>query len=408
MATISFVLRTQKKKSNNTVPIYIRLLEGEKCRFISTGCFIKEEDWDNEAQRVCTKGSNDDIVINALINKKKKSLEDKVLSIRAMSNDDRPTVIADLDKIEKKRKLGSFFLVADKYLAELKQMHKYNRVSAEKPRVGHLEAFHGSKNLYFKEIDFAFLNRFKVYLKSEYECSDRTVMNHLVVVRTIYIYAIKEGLANRNDYPFGKGGITIKYPESIKIGLNESEIKALEKLNLSESPHLQYALDAWLFSFYLAGIRISDVLSIKWRDCIDDRLNYRMGKNMKIVSLKLPEKAAAILKKYMTDDCDYDGYVFPELNGLKDDDYEEIYKRTATATGRFNKHLKDIASIAKIKKKLTFHISRHTFGNITGDKISPQMLQKLYRHTDIKTTMGYQANFIHKDVDDALETVLKF
>ena len=48
MATISFVLRTQKKKSDNTVPIYIRLLEGEKCRFISTGCFIKEEDWDDE------------------------------------------------------------------------------------------------------------------------------------------------------------------------------------------------------------------------------------------------------------------------------------------------------------------------------------------------------------------------
>ena len=105
MATISFVLRTQKKKSDNTIPIYIRLLEGEKCRFISTGCFIKAEDWDNEAQRVRTKGSNDDIVINALINKKKNSLEDKVLSIRALSNDDRPTVIADLDKIEKKRRV---------------------------------------------------------------------------------------------------------------------------------------------------------------------------------------------------------------------------------------------------------------------------------------------------------------
>ncbi len=75
-----------------------------------------------------------------------------------------------------------------------------------------------------------------------------------------------------------------------------------------------------------------------------------MGKNMKVVSLKLPEKAATILKKHMADNYAYDGYVFPELNGLKEDDYEEIFKRTNTATSKFNKHLKDIAGIAKSKR----------------------------------------------------------
>lgn len=54
------------------------------------------------------------------------------------------------------------------------------------------------------------------------------------------------------------------------------------------------------------------------------------------------------------------------------------------------------------------HISRHTFGNLAGDKISPQLLQKLYRHSDLKTTIGYQANFINQDVDSALEAVLRF
>ena len=57
-------------------------------------------------------------------------------------------------------------------------------------------------------------------------------------------------------------------------------------------------------------------------------------------------------------------------------------------------------------KKLTAHIARHTFGNISGDKISIQMLQKLYRHTFITTTIGYQSNFIHKDADEALDSVL--
>jgi len=33
------------------------------------------------------------------------------------------------------------------------------------------------------------------------------------------------------------------------------------------------------------------------------------------------------------------------------------------------------------------HIARDSFGNIAGDKVSPQMLQKLYKHTSITTTM---------------------
>lgn len=54
------------------------------------------------------------------------------------------------------------------------------------------------------------------------------------------------------------------------------------------------------------------------------------------------------------------------------------------------------------------HIARHTFGNISGDKIPIQLLQKLYRHSSITTTVGYQQNFIHKDADEALDAVLTF
>jgi site-specific recombinase XerD len=71
-----------------------------------------------------------------------------------------------------------------------------------------------------------------------------------------------------------------------------------------------------------------------------------------------------------------------------------------------NKYLKKLAVDLKIDKTLTMHIARHTFGNISGDQIPIQMLQKLYRHSSILTTIGYQANFINKDVDDALNKVI--
>ncbi|WP_407654015.1 hypothetical protein [Aquimarina gracilis] len=63
--------------------------------------------------------------------------------------------------------------------------------------------------------------------------------------------------------------------------------------------------------------------------------------------------------------------------------------------------------ITKNHRSTYMHIARHNFGNIAGDNIHPLMLQKLYRHSDLKTTINYQENFIHKPADDALENVIR-
>lgn len=57
-------------------------------------------------------------------------------------------------------------------------------------------------------------------------------------------------------------------------------------------------------------------------------------------------------------------------------------------------------------KPLINYIARDKFGNISWDEIPTQMLQKLYRHRSIETTVVYQANFIHREEDDALDKVL--
>jgi len=386
-------------------PIYIRLHHQHKRKYVSIARSVKEKDWDKKSGLV-RKTNKDYVAINAIIHKQMRILEDGVLW--HMATEDTPDVISGIRKKEKKETMNNFFLVAEKYFAQLEKSQKYSRISAERPRVNHLKVFNRSGELKFEDIDTAFLKKFQVFLKSEYECADRTVMNHLVVVRTLYNYAVQEGIADKNLYPFGKGKILIKFPESMKVGLNEQEVRLIEGADYSSEPHLQLAKDIWLFSFYLAGIRISDVFRLKWKDCFDQRLNYVMGKNNKVVSLKFPEKAIAILNRYRTGKLNYDGYVFDILSEEDKDDPKRVYQNIVSGTHKINQALKTIGNRLELNKKLTCHISRHTFGNITGDKISPQMLQKLYRHKDIKTTMGYQSNFIHKDVDDALDSVLNF
>ena len=110
-----------------------------------------------------------------------------------------------------------------------------------------------------------------------------------------YNFARKEYHVDDRNYPFGKGKIQIKFPESEKIGLNKEEVQLLETADNLTKAQL-HAVYVWLTSFYFAGVRVADVIKLKWSDFKDNRLYYRMGKNRKLVSLVVPDKTKEILK----------------------------------------------------------------------------------------------------------------
>ena len=152
----------------------------------------------------------------------------------------------------------------------------------------------------------------------------------------------------------------------------------------------------------------SDVLRTRWSDTRDDRLQYHMSKNSKLLSLKISEKIKKILRYYEADRRHPDDFIFPELKIADLNDKKDVYRVLKIGGKKLNDNLKSLASKAGIDKKLTMRVARHSFGNIAGDAIHPLMLQKLYRHSDLKTIINYQANFVYKAADDALENVVNF
>ena len=133
----------------------------------------------------------------------------------------------------------------------------------------------------FSAITINSIQKFKGVLKSQYNLSERSIVNHLIALRAICNKAIRDGLMNKNKYPFGGDGIIIRIPSSVKVGLNIEEIKLLEDAKIKHFTTKWHARNAFLLSFYFAGARISDVIRIKWSDIVDGRLQYVMGKIIK-------------------------------------------------------------------------------------------------------------------------------
>ena len=150
-------------------------------------------------------------------------------------------------------------------MSELEANKKLTRLSSDKPRVNHVINFSGSDNLSFKEINEEFLKDFITHLRVKRKNSPRSITNNLIVIRTLFNKAIRQGIVDSKLYPFGKGKIRIKFPETEKVGLSANEVKRIESLNSLTEQEL-HARYVWLFSFYLAGMRVADVLKIQWSD----------------------------------------------------------------------------------------------------------------------------------------------
>lgn len=321
----------------------------------------------------------------------------------------RAVTPAELKKRIKHFRTGvTFFSFAQEYLNGFFKAGKIKVYKSDKSRIENFKHFMKNNDPFFQDITIELLKQFVSHLQGEKGLKPRSIVNHLILLRTLYNRTINEGIVEQNNYPFGRGKLTIRIPESQKIGLDEKEIRKIENLELKEGSNIWHTRNVFLLSFNLAGMCIGDLLRLKWGDFKGNRLFYVMGKNNKPGSVKINVKVSQILDCYRPEKINPKEFVFPDLKEANLKDPVDVERKVNNATKKFNESLKTIAKKADINKILFNHIARHSFGNIAGDKIPIHILQNLYRHSSILTTANYQQSFTNREIDSAIDKVLDF
>jgi site-specific recombinase XerD len=424
MATVRVYIRKRAAKDGK-FPISICITINRKQEYILTGHKLDSlAQWDEKTQRVKKSHPNATRLNNFLLSELAKA-NDKALEMETKGNTSAKEVKIGLKPVEETKVY--FKEIADRYLQEQLSIGNYEVCKTDKGRLKRFYEFTNSGKITFQEITVDLLHRYLVYLKQAKKhrfdlekpakpLSERTITNHLIIIRTIYNRAIAAKLVSRDDYPFGATGkISIKFPQSSKMGLNEGEIKKLEELDLSKHAAIYNdARNIWLTEFYFAGMRITDCLLLKWTDFQDGRLYYQMSKNGEHGSVKVPGKALAIIEQYRSN-CgnkinNKHNLVFPLLQELPSlDDRYHLRRKIAHAVKRLNETMEKIMAMIGSTKNASQHKARHSFAQIAEVKeIHPKVLQKMYRHESVITTMRYQSNFSHQKADEAIDAVVGF
>lgn len=273
------------------------------------------------------------------------------------------------------------------------------------------------------KISVQFVYRFESFLKAYKNQVDQnkvlhnnTVVVNMQVLKAIVNRAINiDNLISVNNAPFR--GHSLKRCASSRAKLSLEEIRLLENIELTPGSIQWNARNMFLFSFYCAGIRVGDLLQLKWENIQNSqRLTYFMDKNRKRRDILLVDKAKEILQLYREPNPAQSDFIFPFLKNetpyspstlgsgtLNPDAKLLLVNKICESTRRLNKALSQVSGKAGISKRVTMHVSRHSFAGLAREMgIESTRIQSLLAHSSLRTTEIYMGSFNTDESDKVL------
>lgn len=394
--TINVELSTSTKR-DGTQQLMLRVTENRKHKRVKLDWSIKKKDWNQPAQEV-RRTDPRFRQINEAIRLKKSEVEEQLLqNIR----DRKSTTAAGVVRVLKGEATGSFLTYAATVL-ERKRGINYGTWKRYNTIINKVKQFQKGQDLRFDELTVTYLKNFESYLR-KLGNSQNTIASNMRVVRAILYEAMREELTDQAANPFFQ--YRLKTEKARRTKLTAEEVLAMEDLQLEAGTLIWHCRNAFLFSFYQAGMRVGDVLFSRFSDYDRGRNEYEMGKTKKRISIKVVDKALSIFDGYKRPEARPQDFIFPFLAGHEDEAEESLIKLKEAKTALINKYLKLIAAKAGIAKPVTMHVARHSFASIARRKTDVYAVSKLLGHTSVKITETYLEDMKDDEIDNALDRV---
>lgn len=402
MATAKLMLRRGKAKDNIKAIVLCISHKGKNTE-ISLDKSVHEDYWDKDAQdrvlKGCPQYDNLRTINNYLNNELAKAWDcierlEKTRKIQSMTVSDISTYIKTNDSN------GSYTISTDvsadgenvnfleyfshylTFISNPKTRHVYgDTLKAVKRYIGE------GNELYFNEVNAAWLSRFKRWRQNEVAMS--TTSLSLMVLKAVFNHAIDvDEVIPQNLYPFRKFKVPKIQPRNLRLPIETIRaIRDAKPANEKEA----LAQDFFMLSFYLIGMNNSDIYDIK--TIVSGRVEYYRNKTSKPYSIKIEPEAMEI----------FDRRKGKEKLLI----YQERYKGSETLQQAINRALKPIGKKVGVPELIMYH-ARHSWAGSAAKKPigagKPLIAQALGHGTSTVTDTYF--DYDNELVDDLNRKVL--
>ena len=380
-----FWLVKNKRNKQGLVPIYCRItINGERAE-VATNIWILEKDFDKRYKKVRNSHPDSESYNKALL--KINSSLNNIFHNQVFFEDITPTSKTLKNMYEKG------FLTKKKYIKPLlneyiEAKHKINPESeAHKKDKRYclliLRVITELNYINEKIEDFTerIFENLTVHIIEVLEYSIGYCTKAISFLKAALLYAYNQKYTNR--YPVAYK-VTYKEKNNF-IYLTENELNKLRN-HTFVYPSLNRAKDCFLMQC-LTGLAYIDLKKLNKNNFVVEKDGLWIDTTRQKVTtaectIPVTKEALKILKRY-------------------------DFKLPVVSNQKYNSHLKRIAQLLNINKKLTSHVGRKTFGTILLNKDVPiETVSTLLGHSNVKITQKHYAKVLHMKIARDIRLVL--
>lgn len=365
-------IRKDKADKKGRCPIYLFVYQGSKqIAKHSVGEKVHSDFWDADNKQVRSKAINSTL-INAKIIKQTGELQATLLTGNITTGSSDAGKILQAEKI----KDLDFFAFAERQIKEKTYRPESRRLYIT--LLDKLKKFRVT-GLKIREVDFLFLQGYEAYLRDVLKNDVNTIWSSFKFVNMIINDAIKSKYLDEKDNPF-KTFKRPKYKQSVPVFLEAAELEAIEDFVAdTQDEGLKLIGTYFLFMCY-TGLRYSDGVRFKSSLHIvgGERIVMKTTKTGSFTNILINDQIRSLIP-------------FIDANRLHISQVD------------YNRKLKIIAAAAGVKKNVSSHVARHTFGSSLVDLgVDMKVAQGLLSHGSPQSTKIY-FHVKTKNLDEAMK-----
>ena len=390
VAKFKVVIRLDKlSKSTNEAPVCLRITKDRKVTY-KTLLHVVPKYWDEKEQ--CVKRQHPNAAgLNTIISQRKAELEKETCLLTL--KDSAVSIAAIRNKINDRASFD-LFEYASKYIGQLQKHGNYATYKKYKSVVKKLRVYVGKDTLPIKSISLDFVKGYEDYLMNRIGNNRNTTTVNMKTLAKLVGDIYRNYDLDETGNPFRK--IKFKREQTKRTYLEMDEIRKIQDLRLRLQHPLYDAREMFLFECY-TGIRISDILTLKWRNVVDGKIFFRIQKTRKLLIVPINDFVMSVLNKRRLIIENNGGQITPDryiFNILKVDvdkvTDQDKKNAISSATAVINRRLKQIAEKVGIEKNLSTHVGRHSFATaLITNNIPLLVIKELLGHSDVRMTQIY-------------------
>ena len=391
------IIQFAKKRKDGRYPIYLRITYLGKYRVYSLNRACLPSQWDSDKCRFKKSWEEWRLDNDLLANYEKRALD----AIRDM---EREKVVFSYERLQSA-------VFADLPAEGTTGLAQYiNSISADLA----IRGKHGNSLVYDKlskviesykpnaalpDVDGAWLESFERWMDTARDLSDGGKSIYLRTLKAACKRAVREKKMPAGWNPFLNYSFSHLKKTKAKKAAPIGFIRALEQLSSNPAQlqkKQQFALDMFLFSFYMRGMNLADIAALTKQNIQGGRLVYTRKKTGVEFSILISEKAGHIITRYFGLER-----LFPVLLSQKTE--KQKTKRVHTLSGQFNQTLRAVAADLGFDiPGLTFYTARHTYADsLKKAGVSTDVISELMGHSSVRITDSYLKSFDLSVLDEA-------